>query len=149
MPHGFEDSCTKRQGLVVRRIIENLIDGTPAKQQLGQSLPTKLQPGPAKQTRGASLSRFAVILMPPQPSDQIRQPQQNLADNNHVARRPTTPAQTAQHLHRRRRNRQALTARQGQLGGCTWLLTGTLEQSSHRLVEKTPAAKRNCPQFFP
>ena len=34
-PHGFKDGCTKHHGLVVHSIIENLLDGTSAKQQLG------------------------------------------------------------------------------------------------------------------
>jgi hypothetical protein len=103
-PHGFKHSCAECQRLMMHSVIENTLNGTTAQQKLRQSLLAELQPGPAKQTRSASLSRFATLLVPPQPSDQTRQPQQNLTDNDHVARRPWTSAQTTQHLHRRRRS---------------------------------------------
>jgi len=148
-PHGFKDSCAKRQGLMVHGVVENLLDGTSAKQQLRQSLLAELQPSPVKQTRSAGLSCFATLLVPPQPGDQAWQPQQNLADNDHVARRPTIPAQTTQHLRRCRQTRQALAARQKQLGSSTRLLGRSLELFGHRLVEETPLAKRSCPQLFP
>jgi len=57
---------------MMHSIAENLVDGTSVEHELWQRLLADLQPGSVKQTRSASLPHFASLLVPHQPSHEIR-----------------------------------------------------------------------------